>query len=49
MTGSVSRELAAKLQKGIGHKHYLEQRGSGLGKALVVGGTVWGLCQLSKQ
>jgi hypothetical protein len=28
----VSPELAAKLQKGLGHKRCLEERGSGLGK-----------------
>ena len=49
MTGSVSRELAAKLQKGMGHKRCLEPRASGLGKVLVAGGTLWGLSQLGKR
>jgi DNA repair exonuclease SbcCD ATPase subunit len=49
MTGSVSRELAAKLQKGMGHKRCLESQTSGLGKVLVVGGTLWGLPRLGKK
>jgi DNA repair exonuclease SbcCD ATPase subunit len=49
MTGSVSRELAANLQKGMGHKRCLEPRAFGLGKVLVTGGTLWGLSQLGKK
>jgi DNA repair exonuclease SbcCD ATPase subunit len=49
MTGSVSRELAAKLQKGIGHKRCLEARASGLGKVLLAGGALLCLSQLGKQ
>jgi DNA repair exonuclease SbcCD ATPase subunit len=49
MTGSVSRELAAKLQKDIGHKGCLDKRGSGLGKMLVAGVGLYGLSQLRQR
>jgi DNA repair exonuclease SbcCD ATPase subunit len=41
LTGSVSPKLAAKLQKGLGHKSCLEERGSGMGKMLLAVSTAW--------
>jgi DNA repair exonuclease SbcCD ATPase subunit len=46
MTGSVSRELAAKLQKDMGHKGCLEKQDSGLGRMIVAGVGLYGLSQL---
>jgi DNA repair exonuclease SbcCD ATPase subunit len=49
MTGSVSRELAAELQKDLGHKGCLAKRGSGMGKVLLAGGALLGMSQLGKR
>jgi DNA repair exonuclease SbcCD ATPase subunit len=49
MTGSVSRELAAKLQQGMRHKRCMQAQSSGLGKVLLAGSTLWGLSQLGKR
>lgn len=49
MSGSVSRELAAELQKGLAHHACLEQQGPGLGKILLAAAAVYGLSQVVKK
>jgi DNA repair exonuclease SbcCD ATPase subunit len=49
MSGSVSRELAADLQKGLAHHACLEQQGSGLGKMLLAAAAAYGLTQVVKK
>jgi DNA repair exonuclease SbcCD ATPase subunit len=49
MSGSVARNLAAEKMKDLAHRGCLRRQGPGVGEAILAGGALWGLSQLSKR